>query len=155
QVDDPDLEDSVSLTWHAYLCTDATDIGTCDLDPGFYTSTNASAAFVVPITRADGVTQVTSVLVLLAAVDDGGAMARPEQKTIIPIGERPPDVELRKIGRNGYVVGTPIDLFAKYSDLDDTIDQVTVDWQIVSPQVDSTFTLVDLPPDLTDPLHPV
>jgi hypothetical protein len=165
-VDDPDgVQAEVQLTWHGYLCGDATDPATCDLDPAFYTSTNANAAFTVPILRADGVTQVTSVLVQLDAVDEGGASARPSQQLVIPIGDHPPVLDVRKVSRHGYVVGTPVDLFAKYSDPDDPLSAacvdpeppascVTVSWgPVVGPQVDSTSTLVDLAPDISDPLN--
>jgi hypothetical protein len=159
QVDDPDGDTvDTQLTWHAYLCTDATDPSTCDLDPAYYTSTNDSASFVVPITRADGVTQVTSMLVQLDAVDDGGAHARPSQQLVIPIGDRPPDVTMRKVPREGYVIGTDIEVSAKYTDLDDIVDgapAVTIAWDVLTPAVGATFTLVDDAPDLSDPLHPV
>jgi len=77
---------------------------------------------------------------------------------VIPIGDRPPDLDVRKVSRHGYVIGTPVDMFAKYTDLDDVVDghpAVTVTWLVVAPTVSSDFTFVDLAPDLSDPLNPV
>lgn len=156
-ISDPDSDNDVTLTWHAYLCDDATDKSTCDVD-AFYTEDRQIASFGVPVNRSDAITQVKSIRVELDGVDAGGAVARPQQSLAIPITNRPPDVAMRKIGRNGYVVGTPVTIFAQYGDVDSLVDSlpdVTGTFEVFTPNVGATFTAPELTLDTTDPLHPV
>jgi hypothetical protein len=91
-IDDPEGEESATdVVWHAYLCTDATDQGTCDMATPFYTGATPDANFVVPAVRRDQVAGAV-VLVTLDATDPGGAKAKPSQELIIPVNNRPPDL---------------------------------------------------------------
>jgi len=149
EVDDPEGDEAATeVLWQAFLCTDATDRDTCDMIAPFYTGATRDANFVVPAVRADGHTPVQSVLVTLDATDPGGARAKPPGELVIPVSNSPPDLlPLRPVNRHNYVVGTPIDIFAEYGDFDDGAAKVTLDWQVVTPRVGSTYApLVDIYP---------
>jgi len=157
-VDDPEGEEATTVVqWHAYLCTDATDQGTCDMASAFYSNDSLDASFLVPARRADNMTPVQSVLVTLDATDPGGAQAKPQQQLIIPVNNRPPDLVLFPQNRYGYVLGTPIIISAKYGDFDDGPDNVTLadPWTVATPDVSATFTLDDItvPQDPNDQAH--
>jgi hypothetical protein len=156
EVDDPEGEEELTqVQWHAYLCTDATEQGTCDMVAAFFSGATRDASFQVPARRADGVTPVQSVLVTLDATDPGGANAKPEQQLIIPVNNQPPDLRLFPSPRYGYVVGTPVDIRAAYGDFDDGPQNVMpLDWQVSTPDVSATFTLVDIPNPAQDPNDP-
>lgn len=137
--------------WRAYACTDATMISGCDEVP-FYTDILDHADILVPIMRIDGTTPVQALRVILEATDDRGATMKPSQELLLAVSDRPPDVTLRKDTRHGYVVQTPIDIYAKVDDKDDTAARVTVKpWEVFSPASQPTFTLVDQGPLATDP----
>lgn len=144
----------VYFQWRAYLCTDATHpITSCDGAP-FYTEILPDAHFMVPAVRDDGMTPVRSILVDLEGTNALGATAKPVQQLVIPIADHAPTVAVRQDSRHGYVIGIPIDLYAKVGDADDGPANVTVDW-VVYPPGAATYTLDDLtvPPDPNDPQH--
>jgi len=165
--DDPEGQD-VTFAWSAFACTEVSDVsdasgtsGTshaidangCDADP-FYTGTEPTAFLDVPVSRSSG-TPVEAIRVVLGARDDRGAAAKPSQELVIHAADAPPTLELRKVSRHGYVVGTPIDVFAKYGDPDDGPEKLNVVWKVFTPNTQPAFTLADLavPPDGTDPAH--
>jgi len=150
--DDPE-DQLVLFTWRAYLCTDASTFETCDPEP-FFTSVAQRTDFVVPGFRADAVTAVQAIRVLLDARDDHGAAAKPSQLAFIAVLDHEPTVELSALPRYGSVLQTPIDIFAKYTDGDDPLDAVTVSWQVFAPNnAPFTFDDLDVPPNPTDPTH--
>lgn len=154
---DPE-DDFVSFQWRGYACTDQTY---CDEAP-FYTGILETARFTVPSQRVvdvdgDGMLDpvpVEAVLVLLEGKDDYGATARPIQQLVIPVGDHPPDLELRKDSRHGYVVGTEINIYAKVGDVDDGPNNPVLSWQVYSPTSNPPYMIEDttVEPD-GDPTH--
>jgi hypothetical protein len=151
-VDDPEGdEDRTTLGWTVLLCTDATSPSGCDPGAPFFTGANPDADFTVPIVRADNATPVTSLFVELDATDPDGASARPPAQLVIAVGDHPPDLALSTpSSKHHFVVGAPVDVFAKVSDVDDVattadLARITSDIEVVSkPVVTSMATLGSL-----------
>jgi len=150
----------VAFQWRAYVCTDATSIDDCDPGP-IFTGVEPTASFLVPPFRVDpdgdgplAGRPVESLRVVLEGRDDRGAAAKPAQELILPVLNHPPDVQLRVVSSHGAVVTTPIDVYARYGDADDTPGNVTLEWTAFSPsQVPDTLIDVAVPPDAGDPAH--
>jgi hypothetical protein len=126
--DDPEGH-VVFYSWRAYACTETEALPSgerpgCDQVP-FHTGVLATTDFVVPVRRVDEDVPVEAVLVILQAQDDYGAIARPDQQLVIPVGNHPPTLDLAMRPRNGYVVDTKIDIYAKYGDPDDGAASLT------------------------------
>jgi hypothetical protein len=144
----------VAFQWRVYACTDATSIQACDPEP-MYTGVQPQATFRVPPFRADpdGAgpqpgAPVESLRVVLEGRDDRGADARPDQELILPVLNAPPSVALRVASTHGAVVTTPIDVYARYGDADDTPANVTLEWTAFSPsQVPDALVELAVPPD--------
>jgi hypothetical protein len=144
----------VAFQWRVYACTDATSIQDCDLDPMF-TGVEPEATFRVPAFRADpdgdgprAAPPVESLRVVLEGRDDRGANAKPDQELILPVLNRAPGIELRVASTHGAVVTTPIDVYARYRDDDDTPENVTLEWTAFSPsQVPDTLAELTVPDD--------
>lgn len=155
---DPERQ-AVALLWRAYACTDATAAGGCDADP-IYTGAAASATIAVPAFRVDpdGAgpalgAAVESLRVVLEGRDDHGAAARPDQVLIVPVLNAPPTLALRAAPTHAAVIATPVDVYARYGDVDDSPGNVTLEWTAFSPsQVPAALTEVAVPPD-GDPAH--
>lgn len=132
----------VYVKWRGYACTDATTPSGCDEAP-FFTGFLDQAIMTIPITRADNGVPVEALRVILEASDDHGATGRPPQELLMAVVDAPPDLTLRKDSKHGYVVGTPINLFASVGDLDDGPGAVKpLDWQVVfSPANQPAYTL--------------
>ncbi len=147
--EDPD-GDAITFAWRVYACTDANDpANSCDPDP-FYTALGPDAAFDVPVLRASS-RPTESLRVVLEAKDALGATAKPNQELLITVLNRPPELELDKVSRYGYVTGTPISLFARVGDLDDGKANVALTWVVYAPSAVG-HTLSDLPmPAADDP----
>jgi hypothetical protein len=149
----------VAFQWRVYACTDATSIQGCDLDPSF-TGVEPEATFRVPTFRADpdgdgpaAAAPVESLRVVLEGRDDHGAAARPDQELILPVLNAPPSLALRVASTHGAVVTAPIDVYARYGDLDDTPAAVGLEWTVFSPaQVPDALVELAVPPD-GDPTH--
>lgn len=143
---DPDDHD-VDLTWRAYMCTDPSSFADCDAEAAF-TDITSRFEFVVPMTRADGVTPVAGMRIVLDGKDDHGAIAKPADQLQLLVLDRNPQLELRatSIYEQGfpaqYVVNTPINLYATYWDDDDSLDTLTIEWKI--------FTPMQVTPDFVD-----
>ena len=137
---------SVYVQWRAYACTDATTPAGCDPAP-FYTGVLPAAVFTIPVDRADGTTPVEALRVLLEATDDRGATAKPPQELLMAVIDAAPDITMRKDSRHGYVVGTPINLFASIGDADDGAAAVVnntahpVKWDVFTPPNQPAVTL--------------
>jgi len=143
-VDDDPEGQVVFFSWRARACDDAADESTCDAVP-FYTGELRAATFVVPVMRTDAAVPVRSILVVLQAQDDHGAIARPDSRLIIPVADHPPALDLRVVGRARNVVNTPIDIFARVSDPDDAPPSVLrVDWKVYTPTNQPEPNLIDL-----------
>lgn len=144
----------VAFQWRVYACTDAISIADCDLDP-LFTGVTPTATFLVPAFRADpdgggpeAAPPVEALRVVLEGRDERGAAAKPDQELIIPVLNAPPTVELRVASSHGAVVTTPIEVYARYGDPDDTPQQVTLEWTAFSPsQVPDALVDVPVPPD--------
>ena len=150
---------AVALLWRVYTCTDAIAMETCDGDLAF-TGAETEATFRVPPFRADPdgpgpepAPPVESLRVVLAGSDDLGAAARPEQVLVIPVLNAPPSLAVRVASKHGAVVSTPIDVYARFGDPDDTPENVALEWTAFSPsQVPGALVDVPVPPD-GDPSH--
>ena len=152
---DPDRQ-RVTVAWRIYACTDASAPAGCDRAP-FRTAVDDVITVDVPKLRADvEQTPVQSLRVILEATDSLGATARPDQELLIPVSDMGPSLELRKDGRYGFVVGTPVDLYAKVGDPDDDpATGVFLGWHVFSPAGAAPVGFSDLtvPPDPMDPAH--
>jgi hypothetical protein len=161
--EDPD-GDHVAFQWRAYACTDAAAglgavrvPGGCDGEP-FETEANlARMRFVVPSLRFDdGAAPVRAVLVVLEARDELGAVARPVQLLALSIANYAPVLEVQMRSRYGYVVKTPVDIYAKVSDPDDGPDAtLPLAWKVFTPMNQPLYSLSEpeevFDPEATDP----
>lgn len=142
----------IKFQWRAYACTDATAADACDGAP-FYSELLETAAFDVPLVRADLAVPVEAIRVVLEARDELGATARPRQELVIPVLDRAPTLRLDKTSRYKYVTGTPIGVFALVGDADDGPDAVApLVWEVFAPD-QLGHTLVDRPVE-QDPAQP-
>lgn len=149
--DDPEGREG-TYSWHVFACADASDAGHgIGCDAAFYTGTQSTAVFDVPLALAKG-DPVQAIRVTLDARDDRGAIAQGLE--VYPVEDALPGLELRK-SAHSYTVGAPIKLFAKYGDLDDGPANVELDWQVFTPNTQPAFTFTDLAvaQDATDPTH--
>jgi hypothetical protein len=73
---------------------------------------------------------------------------------IVPLFDGAPTLALRADSRYGYVVGTPVLMYAIVGDPDDTPSSVGLSWNVFPP-AGATYTMSDVtvPPDPTDPMH--
>src|SRR4051812_15046179 len=141
--DDGDIN-KLSFNWKAFRCSDdATAV--CD-DSAYDEQTTATADVEIP-TDASG---VRAVRIDLQLRDERGALAEQSPRYLI---NDPPTLELRA-SAHSFVVGGPVDLFARYGDPDEGPLGVAVQWDVVAPEP-SAVPLVDLdvPPDFTDLAH--
>lgn len=147
ETDDPE-NDTVTLAWTATACSDVS----CD-PTAFAESSTTEFTFSVPTNLADG--EPTTIAVLtLDGVDAYGAAARPQQQLHIPVLDAPPSLELRKVARHDYVVGTPVDLYAKVGDVDDAPTADALFWSDFAPSgMKLDLVSTKLPGDPTDPTH--
>jgi hypothetical protein len=144
----------VLLRWRAYLCSANED---CDQGP-FVEKTGSFAPetggdsdfqFVVPRMRNDPDEEgrphaVEAIRVVLWGHDDYGAIARPDQVLWIPVVNRAPTLVLGKDSRYGYVVNTPINVFAEVGDPDDWPAVPELAWEVFSPTNQPGHELVDI-----------
>jgi hypothetical protein len=132
----------VYVRWRVYACTDATTPAGCDVDP-FSTAITIDETFDVPVNRADNVTPTSALRVILEVTDDHGATAKPDQQLLLSVVDQPPEVMMSTSSRHSFVVGTPIDVYAKVSDVDDGAAALApLVWQVYSP-AGTPPTLVD------------
>ena len=149
---DPDGH-HVDLTWHAYLCTDASTFESCDDSTEIF-GEGPSFTFLVPATRLDGVTPTGGLRLVLDGKDDHGATAKPTDQLQLEVKDRNPELTIRDTSiyhqpGKGYVVGMPINLYALYDDGDDDLDSLVVEWKVTPPSlvtVDLQDDTIDSPP---------
>jgi hypothetical protein len=131
---------AVSVQWEIYACTNASDQNTdCDA-LAFDSDTTDTTTFTVPLTREDG-TPTLAVRVLLTAVDDLGATARPTQELILPIGDHPPALVLAQSSAHDDAVGSHVVLDVQVSDPDDEPSLVSLSWSVATPSPGASYTL--------------
>jgi hypothetical protein len=149
---DPDGHD-VDLTWRAYLCTDASTFESCD-DSTDIVGEGPDFTFLVPMTRNDGVTPTGGLRLVLDGRDDHGATAKPTDQLQLAVKDRNPELAIRdtsvyhQMGK-GYVVDMPINLYALYTDGDDDLASLAVEWKVIPPSlvpIDLTDDTIDSPP---------
>lgn len=141
----------VGFQWRVYACTDASSLDCDNRDP-FFTSVLQSIELDVPIRRVDGVTPVESLRIVLEAVDELGATAKPSEELVLPVLDAPPTLRLDKTSRYRYVAGTPIEVFALVGDADDGAANVQpLVWEVFGP-AGGTHELVDV--DVGQPTDP-
>ena len=150
---DPENQE-VDFSWRVYACKDATSPGSCDAVP-FLTGLLTDFTFQIPVMRVDQPMAVESLLVIMEATDELGAVAKPDQQLVIPVGDHPPGLMLSSSSRYSYVDGTPINVFAQYGDLDDGAASTTIAWSVFTPMQSDTFVLADpTSPVVQDPTSP-
>jgi hypothetical protein len=150
---DPENQ-QVDFSWRVYACTDATAAGDCDAVP-FLTGLLTDFTFQIPVMRVDVAKAVESLLVIMEATDELGAVAKPDQQLVIPVADHPPNLMLSASSRFGYVTNTPIQVFAQYGDVDDGAASTTIEWKVFTPMQPDTFVLADPPsPVVQDPASP-
>jgi hypothetical protein len=142
---DPDGQ-PVTVRWRIYACTDATSPAGCDRDPFFIGATERIET-ATPTTRAGG-EPVAALRVILEATDSLGATAKPAQELLIPVSDHGPTLTLAKDSSYGYVVGTPIDVYAKVTDPDDD-PPYHLAWQVFGPAAADAFDDLAVPTDPT------
>jgi len=133
----------IALHWRVYSCTDATTPSGCDADP-YYEGSKQVASFNVSVFRADNTTPTAALRVILEAIDDHGATARPSQELLLSVDDALPTVTLRKSSAHNFVVGTPVDVYASVDDPDDGPSMLGVTWMLYSPATQPAFTDTDL-----------
>jgi hypothetical protein len=138
EVVDPDRE-RVALEWRWYACTEPVGAADCDPEP-FFTSTADQARAAVPVLRADpdGSGPATAPLVdglrvVLGGRDARGAAARPFQELPLEVRDAPLALQLAATSRYGRVEKLPLDVYAAYSDPDDSLDRVELSWTVYPP----------------------
>lgn len=148
--DDPEGH-FVWFRWRVYLCNEEHCAGA-----PFYEKSADVAEFVVPLVDDDAM-PVRSLRVVLHGEDDYGATARPEQELVIAIADRAPTLDLGKDSRYGYVVSTPINVYAKVGDPDDGPSDPQLEWRVYTPTNQPAYDFIDLSvePDPDDPHHVV
>lgn len=152
--DDPE-DHHIRFDWRVHLCDDAQVFASCDATPAI-TGTEDELVFEVPFTREDPAAPYHSLRVILDGRDDRGATAKPNDQLFVAVAERAPEVvmPLRAASAYEFVVGTPVDLFAKYTDADDPVDEIVVAWSASSPSnVPITLTDLDVAQDPTAPAY--
>jgi hypothetical protein len=139
--DDEDGDRSkVSFNWKPYRCSDK-----CE-DNAYDEQNTAEVEIEVPIDLAGA----RSIRLDLQLRDERGALA--ELSQVYKINEAP-TLETRQAAHS-FVVGGPVELYAKYGDFDDGPLGVELHWDVLGPQP-SAVALNDLevPPDFTDLAH--
>lgn len=135
--DDPEGHD-LTYRWSALACSDAG----CD-PTAFDSGTDPTFALVVPRYLADNVTTVRRLEIELNAVDELGAAANPSQTETYEVVNGSPELTVERHSDYQFVVGTPVELYARYSDPDDDLELVSLAWTAFSP-TQSTADLMDL-----------
>jgi hypothetical protein len=136
--------DRVSFAWKAFRCNDE---GVLDCDDNAYDEQSAATAQIEVPTDTRG---ARAIRVDLQLRDERGAPAEQSPRYII---NDAPTLELRP-SAHSFVVGGPIELFAKYGDPDTGPLSVMLNWDVVAP-VPSAVPLVkfDVQQDFTDLEH--
>lgn len=149
--EDPD-KDKVDLSWSAVLCS----ADGCD-QAAFDTGTGDKFAFMIPPVRLEvnPLRPVESIMIYLEGRDELGARARPSQELQVLVDNAPPELDVTSTSRYGYVTGTPVDVFAKTTDIDDGREFVDLTYTIFKPTEAATYTeeLSDLDEDPAFPRH--
>ena len=141
--------------WKIYACTDYGVSGAsgCD-DVAFYAPTDTAqdtVQFPVRAMTMAGTGLTRAIQVRLEARSDRGAVAEETGQTGFPVDDAPPRLDLGASARS-FTVGAPIDLFARYSDPDNALDDIVLDWEPAPPSTPGAFTLDDLAvPPPSDP----
>lgn len=141
-VNDPEGQ-IVQYSWRVQACDVATDATTCDPEP-IASSELEVIDFDVPLFRADGVTAPKELRVVLDARDELGASAKPSQELVLLVVDAAPAVTLFEQRPYDGIVGTPIDLFLEYTDVDDGAARVTFEIRARSQQTLTEVAVTDI-----------
>lgn len=141
---DPD-DDAVKLTWRAYACHGKA----CD-QAEFDSGADVGFSPTLPRYDANGDSYDT-LEIRLEGRDSLGATARPSQVYSVPLDDAAPVVEMRADPHHNYVVGIPVGVYARVSDVDDDPLTVGIDWQAYAPPMAiANDTLTDHAPIVDD-----
>jgi hypothetical protein len=145
---------AIAFTWQIFACVDGLLQSSCEMSP-FYTGTDATAKFTVPVQLVGTSVAVQSLRIQVSARDTAGATTSGDQILVVPVGDRPPIVELRADSRHGFVVNAPMAVYAKIGDsVSQELPLITLAWNVFNPP-GILFALDDLavPQDPNDPMH--
>lgn len=136
---DPDGHE-VYFTWRAYACTSK-----ADCDAGAYSIWKDERFDLVAAEMRDDPTQpVLMIRVVLEGIDYFGATAKPAQELWITLEDHAPTVELVTASSYGYVVSTPITIFARVGDEDDGRETPVLTWEVFSPSTQPAYDFEDV-----------
>jgi hypothetical protein len=145
-VDDPDdNQDPVTHRWAAFTCPDDTAIAGCSpLEVGGLQSG------VSTLELPASLVSVHSIFIDFRASDQLGAT---DSDAMVFLVNDAPTLELGT-SAGSFVVGAPVALFATYGDLDAGPGDVTLRWEIVSPDArPAVLADLDVVPGDMDPAH--
>ena len=145
--------------WKIYACTDyRASAGASGCDPEgeeLYVppdNLRDTVQFQVQAMTLSGAGLTRGIQVQLVARSSRGAIAEQTGLTEFPVSDAPPELELDAWARGlaagapiDVAVGVPIELSARYSDPDNSLDDIVLDWEPVPPSTPGKFTFEDLP----------
>lgn len=153
---DPPDAGTGTYDWKIFACAaiDANGTSGCDGEAffRFTTETANTVTFPVRIKTMASQAQTGAIEVELQARSDRGAVATGTGQTGFGVGDALPVLEPGVSART-LTVGAPIDLFVRYSDADDGLDDVKLEWTPQPPTASGTYLREDLvippsqPPD--------
>ena len=146
---DPDHHPG-SFLWKVYTCAAIEDNqgAGCDDSPMFI-GQGEDATLVVPLTMQDG-TPSQVLEVSLDARDDRGALVQNQRP--FPILDSAPTLQV-STSAHAFSVGAPIDVFARYGDLDNDPAGLAISWTVFTPGPQAGYTLTPLAPISDDTTH--
>jgi hypothetical protein len=159
--DDPD-GDTVAYQWRAYACNQTRAVQTCDQTASDSGVGDEFKPFVparfLDQANIDRHLEVNTFHITLEGRDSYGATAKPSQTLDLPVGDAAPTLEMRKELEHNYVVGIPLEVYARIGDADDVLDAATdaskimlSPWIAEGPAGASNFTLTqDVDVDVDD-----
>jgi hypothetical protein len=130
-----------SFLWKAFTCTTIVQHGGegCDDSPVFI-GQGEDATLIVPLTMQDG-TPSQVLEVKLDASDDRGALNQAQKA--FPIADSAPTLQV-STSAHAFSVGAPIDVFARYGDLDNDLAGLAVTWTVFTPGPQAAYTFAPL-----------
>ena len=147
-----------TFDWQVFACEEYRSDGAqrCDPEPfhSFHSETGNTTEFPVMVMTKAHAAPTAAIQVRLEARSDRGAVARSGGNSEFPVGDALPTLEPGMSART-LTVGAPIDLFARYGDADDKLDDVVLAWTPVPPVTPGAFTVAELPASSQpgDPAH--
>jgi hypothetical protein len=130
--------------WKLFACLSFSQsgAGSCD-EVAFYAASATlrnTVTFAVPVMNNAGTDKTQAIQVQLEARSDRGAVAEATGQSGFVVNDAPPGLTLDHSALT-FTVGAPVDVFARYTDPDDSLDDVALTWESTP-----SANLEDLPP---------